>query len=188
MDFDLSITNCIAATGDRNPVRRGVEDIDTVMLHRIEAKNAGIIADSAAEIAEFFRNNRAVIGSPYMPYPLVVTRAGVCEQALDLQTSSPHAWQWNTRALGVAVVGDFRYEEPTLEQAACLNLLMPLLVQAFTEVSDGLVGHTEMPKATRWTNHDCPGLHLNPMSLRTLTAANIRTPARTKLRALGMVI
>jgi len=159
------------------------------MMHRIEVFDDGVLCDSAESIAGQFRAHPEWLGTPDMPYPLIVTTSGGIEQACPLTTVTPHAWKWNERALAVGWVGDFRTSEPTNQQAACANIMLPILVQAFGFEADNLVGHTEpgLEKATRHPEKVCPGKHMDPVSLRRLVEVGLQAKARETLREAGMV-
>lgn len=158
------IQDCSPAKSAARQPQRALTEISIIMLHRTA------VADTAAETALWHRTNGEGIGS--MPYTLFIRESGMIEQALPLQTMSPHAWTWNRRALGVGIKGDFQERQATRKQVNALRYLLPLLYWAFCSrlwtVDASVVGHTEMPRATKHKNKVCPGPYLNIGCLHTL--------------------
>lgn len=94
------------------------------------------------------------------PYPLLIRTDGVIDQTAELFEVTPHARAWSWRAIGVAVVGDFRNHKPTEAQWNTSVRLAALLIAWGTNQS----GHTELPGASSDPSKECPG-KLFPMGL-----------------------
>lgn len=141
--------------------RRIKADIDTVMFHRIgPCLRPGQRLTGAADIAAWFHENPETIGSPHMPYTFVITDAGVIEQALPILVKSPHAAAWNKRAVGIAVIGDFRNAQPPdAQKQACVYLLRRIMYTIGRPLK--VVGHTSVPGATTDPDKICPGKNLS---------------------------
>lgn len=143
--------------------RRRLTQIDSVMLHRIGPDLNGAPATNAMEVSAWFRAHPEVLGTTMMPYTFIITRAGVIEQSVWLATRTPHALRWNTRAVGVGLIGDFRKQRPASEQidaAAALiirlqdGLRRPLAIYGHT------MWHPSSPAETTTTpGKACPGKH-----------------------------
>jgi hypothetical protein len=75
-------------------------------------------------------------------------------QTLPLDRQGPHAWKWNDRTLGIAAVGDFRYEQPSREQWFAAARLCRILEMVFNAP---LYGHDELPDGSTDPEKRCPG-------------------------------
>lgn len=130
--FELKRVDIPNVPGTRSGKTRAISDIDTAIFHRIHVGNPE--SDDAAAIAKFFMDEgKKWIGTHHMPYPFIIPRAQpsgrlvLVEQCVPLWAVTPHAKAWNTRAVGIGVVGDFRKQAPTAKQkAACLWLAQRL--------------------------------------------------------------
>ncbi len=129
---------------------RVIEDITTIIFHRI------MVAPDAVGVAQWFAERPHLLGTPSMPYTFIITKMGIVEQALPLKVRAPHAWTWNSRAIGVGVIGDFRVTGPSPQQyAACAGLAVRLQDQLHRPLH--IAGHTHLEKATKQTDKVCPG-------------------------------
>lgn len=142
--------------------RRPTRNIDTVMLHRIGPTLGPAPAGSAVEIAAWFREHPEVLGTTMMPYTFVIPPDGKTEQAVWVSMRTPHGRSWNTRAIGVALVGDFRRQPPTDQQVDAAAALVIRLQDALRHPL-AVYGHTmwhPLPHQTTTTpGKDCPGKH-----------------------------
>ncbi|MCD5325526.1 MULTISPECIES: peptidoglycan recognition protein family protein [Pontibacillus] len=81
---------------------------------------------------------------PGIGYHFVILKDGTIEWNHDLDRISYHVGSANKRAVGICVVGDFRYYEPTPEQKKALKSLHEALKQEMTSYERTL-GHNEFP-------------------------------------------
>lgn len=155
--------------------RRQPHQIDTVILHRIGSAKGRRpatckgwwphdpphpIGENAVEIATWFKEHPEALGTPLMPYTFVIPRDGTIEQAVWLVTKTPHALRWNSRAIGVALVGDFRYEDPTSEQvdaAAALIVRLNDTLRRTLAIHGHTMWHPAPRETTKHVEKQCPG-------------------------------
>jgi hypothetical protein len=121
------------------------------------------------------------------PYHLLVRTDGTIDQCLEIGDMGSHARRWNTSALGVAVVGDFRSHPPTAKQWDSLVDICALLLSWGCCVR----GHDEMLGAGN-PDKRCPGRHLDMAQLReSVTESRLSRlgvwPAERRLVVLGVV-
>lgn len=130
---------------------RKLDDITTILVHRIG------VGESANVIAEWFRQHGPDwIGTRSMPYHFIIQRLGTTEQALPLTTKAPHAAKWNRAAIGIGVIGDFRFNEPTLTQIASLTVLCARLQDRLGRKLR-ILGHTAVKGGSHDPGKVCPG-------------------------------
>jgi hypothetical protein len=141
---------------------RSLDEIDTVMIHRIEPE----VGEDADAIMDWFMS----IEHSSMPYTFVVRRDGTLEQAVDLWRVTPHGLMWNRRAVSVAVIGDFRTlselgDEPAHNTTGCnpSDAQVQAVISVCLHLQNALqkpllvIGHTMAPNATRDRKKVCPG-------------------------------
>lgn len=91
---------------------------------------------------------------------------GLVCQRLDLADIGSHARRWNKPALGVAVVGDPRYEAASHRQRSSLVELLALLVRGLgLDPFRAIKGHDELKSGSSNPSKECPGrmLPMNPL-------------------------
>jgi len=139
----------------RLPRTRGTE-IDTVIIHRFGPKiPKWEDLHTAADIARAFAHHPELAQAfGRMPYHFVVWPDGRVEQGVPVRFQTPHAYRWNNRAIGVAVVGDFRTEQATPEAFRSTVELSQALCSSYQARCGG---HDEFPKASKDSNKVCPG-------------------------------
>lgn len=145
--------------------------IDLLVVHRQEAGHTG------AQVA---------LNEPHA-YHLAVNKDGSVDWALsgkgfDLGFELPgqHATGYNWNSIAVALYGCFDPApdgqelhppplnlHPTKAQLDTLNVLLPGL--AWWSGAKHLMGHTELPHATRFPGKVCPGRHIDLDALRAKT-------------------
>lgn len=91
-------------------------------------------------------------GWPEIAYHFVILKDGTIEWNHDLGVHSYHVGNWNRQSVGICLVGDFRYSQPTEEQKESLYNLHEALVQDLPNYQV-TKGHNEYPDYT-WKS--CP--------------------------------
>lgn len=165
----MSSLRVINRIDDCDDGRRRLIDLNARRLLVIHRCGLG---EDAVTIAEKFK---AIEATGYQtPYTFVVRTDGQIEQALALADYGPHAKRWNNMGIGLAVVGDFRRESPTLLQWDSVIRLCSAFAGWATE---GVKGHDELPDGTSDKTKQCPGRHFDMDVLRD----SIRDRAALKL-------
>ena len=166
--------------GDREPkYMRYPKQIDTIMFHRILVGKPPN-RTSAEDIIKFFVDEGLMwIGTTDMPYTFIIEWGGAVCQCVNLQTRTPHAGSYNSRAIGVGVVGDFRKDPPSDAQ----RRVCPSLAVALAEIlptAPLVTVHGAIPKATKDKNkllggaEECPGEHFHKTWYRARDAVSRR--------------
>lgn len=121
---------------------------------------------NAFELARRFRRPNKYTGG-LVPYHVLVDVDGRAEQMLPLSMQGAHAVKRNAVALGIAYLG----ENPTQSQIVTMFALATVLVP----INAGLevVGHTELPGASRDPRKVCPGSKLDLAWFRSAVAAKL---------------
>jgi len=91
--------------------------------------------------ARYHVNNN---GWPEIAYHFVILKDGTVEWNHDLGVKSFHVGNSNMQAVGVCLVGDFRYSEPTKEQKESLRNLHAALLKDLPNYKR-TKGHNEFP-------------------------------------------
>lgn len=202
---DVHVADMTAHTIRARPRRSRLQSL--IWVHRI-GETAG---RTVPEIARFFIDGE---GARYtgatMAYHYVVTYSRV-EQALPLDEQGAHARRWgNAHGIGIAVLGDFRYQAPTASQwlnavslcadlvpflgrhsDAVLALLTPMLQNDLP-----IVGHGEVPGAygAHSLKHHpdgvnaCPGKHFSMGEFRADVERELVRRAAVRCHKLGHLL
>ena len=84
-------------------------------------------------------------------YNFVIERDGKVVDGRSLDISGAHARGFNSKAIGVALIGNFENRLPTAQQLASLNVLLLRLVKLYNIPQDEVFGHNEKSRTL------CPG-------------------------------
>lgn len=184
----MMVVNKIRECGSTN--RKRVVKPWRLAIHRIgPIESVGGVeypVSGAESLAAFFRDNPQVLGTPAMPYTFVLRIDGVIEQAVPLDIVTPHAWKRNQDSVGLAVVGDFRFHAPTLEQAHALIEFGSSWLRENPQ-ENCLVGHDELPQGSKDPNKRCPGRYMNMDAVRVAVRDFHALHVASSLLELGVV-
>jgi len=92
-------------------------------------------------------------------------------QGYDLNVRTNHVGNYNSKTLGVVMIGDFRFEEPTPEQWASLYWLLGEHLPSVLPNKFNIKGHQEIPGYS-WK--PCPSLDMN-LIRRSVVSGGITT-------------
>lgn len=188
----MKIVNIIERVDDGKPRRREVEKITTIAVHRVgkDLKLKTSLGDTAEEICDRFRNDPEVAKytGGEIAYTLMIEADGTVKQCLPIDDVGQHAARWNTVALGVAMIGDFRVTLPSLEQRTTLIELLAMLCMALgLDPRAAIRGHDELPGGTKSPGKSCPGEHVNMPRVREDVLDFMETTASRQLVKDGIV-
>jgi len=172
MDFELKCINIIEESDDGKS--RRLRAPEKVVIHRIGPKlncnsheceyceSADAIANSehcfGLHVSKWFQHHpRIGMTGGESPYHFVIDYSKTF-QCLNLKDCGVHARRWNTKALAIAVRGDFNHEHPTAYQKYAVDLLSASLCRFLGAVD--VWGHTELPEATKDPMKRCPGAYM----------------------------
>lgn len=158
-----TVINCIDALDDGRHRERGISRIKKLILHRVgkDIPNNLSLGDTGPEIAKQFLFNPEVAKytggqNPYTFY--IDPGVGKIWQALPIDEVGNHARRWNVPGLGIALIGDYRHEEPSNALWGAAKVLCGHLVEALGLTPWDIQGHTESgPGATSTPGKQCPG-------------------------------
>jgi N-acetyl-anhydromuramyl-L-alanine amidase AmpD len=138
----------------RQCAQRKTAAISTLVVHRFGPKVNGVNIHTAEDAAAFFSNNPESTGGR-MAYHFLVFEDGRVDQALTFEDMGQHTRGANHSSIGIAVIGDFRHVEPTIQQrAALVDLLLSLCRQLRIRQ---IVSHDEVPGGSADAAKVCPG-------------------------------
>ena len=154
--------------------RRAPGSIDRIIVHRIEVSQEDpSFGDQPSEVIRFFATHpigqKATGGK--MPYPLLLDARGIITQCLPLGLVSMHARKFNSRAIGLALVGDFRSKPPSAAQRRALVVVGAHLLHRLDLPVEALCGHDTLDGGSADPDKECPGHYLPMDALRADTAA-----------------
>ncbi len=154
--------------GSKTYSRRPLGSIEGIMMHRVGKDRAtGVdFGDTAEEICLEFTEGlaKSAVGGK-VPYTFIAEADGRIAQTLPLSLIGPHALKLSATWLSVALVGDFRYDEPPDVQFLSTMFLLRALLGTLALGVTAIKGHTdpEMVAAgsTRNKRKECPGKFLD---------------------------
>lgn len=140
--------------------RINLRGIRMIAVHRIGKS----IGTTATEICDRFQNDPEVAKytGGQNPYTFIIGENGAVWQCLPLDDAGSHARRWNSVAVGVALIGDFRKEQPTDAQEKALGGLLVVLCMALAlDPLTQIKGHSELPGGSSSPSKVCPGHFLD---------------------------
>lgn len=107
---------------------------------------------AAAEIHQWHQNN----GWSGIGYHFVIRKDGTIERGRPRATIGAHAEGFNSRSIGINIVGDFEQAQPTGAQIESAAQLIAELadIYSLTPTGETVVGHGDLMPTT------CPGRNL----------------------------
>lgn len=172
MEFKLECINIIEAADD-GKYKKLIKP-EKVLIHRIGPKlncnskecdyceSANAITNSehnfGLHVSKWFQYHpRIGLTGGESPYHFVIDYCKTF-QCLSLKDCGVHARRWNTKAIAIAVRGDFNHEHPNAYQKYAVDLLSASLCRYIGAVD--VWGHTELPEATKDPMKRCPGPYM----------------------------
>jgi len=144
-----------------------LDEIELVVWHRFGYRNPQKWRDKgyskdAEGVADLLERDTDVTGQK-MAYHLVIGPYGAVDQALPFTYVAPHALdRYNPTSIGIAVIGDFRYERCTdAAWTSCVDVAY-ITSRRFTDKQHG---HTALPGSSKDLRKVCPGQFFDMASL-----------------------
>lgn len=138
--------------------------VNKLIIHRVgknlKAKRPVDWGDGATEIIPRLMSEAGKSLGYQVPYTFFIREDGGIEQTLGLYEYGPHAAKFNATGIGIAVIGDPRVKEPTVEQYKSLIWVCAVIADVTGIPISNIYGHTELPNASRDPTKECPGKHL----------------------------
>jgi N-acetylmuramoyl-L-alanine amidase len=131
---------------------RALTSIDTIVIHHSATKDG-----SPKAFAKYHVEHNKW---PGIAYHAVIGKKGELWQTNYPQTISYHAVGYNSRSIGICLVGDLDLDKPTPQQWEALRWLIDYYKGRLSEMKF-LVGHRETG-----AKKSCPGLNFNMELLR----------------------
>lgn len=175
----MIVQNCISECNDGRERILDLSQRVVAVIHRTETGR------NAFEISEQYRTNDAAgrITGYQMPYTFVISPEGVIEQALKLSDYGPHARAWNSKGVGIGVIGDFRRHGVPTAQYQSLVALCSCLA-AWMDGAKSIYGHDELRDSMADSGKQCPGPKLDMRMLR----ADVKHELTGRLTDAGFVL
>lgn len=154
---------------------RSLDAIQKIMIHRVgvDRKYKRVLGKTGPEIAKKFVKDPEI--AKYTggenPYTFYVGGKTIW-QALPLTEVGAHARRFNVSAIGIATIGDWRYDTPDDDTFRTTVDLTEFLIRALGLDPWDVSGHTEAGAgATNTPGKDCPGEKWDMDFFRLETAA-----------------
>lgn len=194
--------NIIELVDDKKPHYRDAWGLNTVGIHRIWFDDWELDEEhTPVEICRRFIDDPdiAKYTRGELAYTIMIDAVGRRWQILELSDIGQHASVWNTPALGIGVIGDFRKRPPTRAQMIalidlCSDLCPALGIDPMGKSSHrgleapSLAGHDELPRGSKDATKRCPGNLLPMDQLRWDVAAMIKATAQQRVLRDGLVL
>lgn len=143
----FKIENVIDKCKNQPSHARSLDKLTYQVWHRCD------VGKDAVETAKFFGHNPQYTGGT-MAYHFYITEGGVVQQAVPLLKIAPGAIGYNRTGVQIALKGDFRKSDPTVQQyASALELATWLYELGVNKV----MGHTEKAGTSADPKKVCPG-------------------------------
>ena len=120
---------------------------DMIVVHHTAGENDTI---ESIHALHRYTNGWAGIGYHYVVHPDGTVHAGRPEWA-----TGAHCQGYNYRSIGVNLVGNFEYQQPTEAQVESLTLLLADLMEQYQIPPEQVTGHRV------WNQTACPGANLD---------------------------
>lgn len=131
-------------------LRRSVSDIKKAIVHH------GATRTGTPEAYANYHVN--TLDWPEIAYPFVIDKNGVIYWTMDIDKVSYHVGLHNRYCLGVNLIGDFRYDQPTAAQYQSLYRLLGALKIDLSLKDEDFLGHQELA-GYEWKQ--CPALDMD---------------------------
>lgn len=199
----FQVINIVDAVYDNKRHVRDFDKINMFMVHRcgVDLEMNTVLGYDGVSVSEAFRNGAASYATGgQIAYTFLIGGGlgrdeynGKIWQCLPMGEVGFHARQFSVKALGIGLIGDFRFQGPTIAQMMSLHdLLAALCVGWAKDPYTTIKGHGEVKGA-----HDgskakgkpaaCPGDLLNMDHVRDDVTNLIRSKARMDLDRAGVV-
>ena len=128
------------------------EETNLIVIHHVGETDRDV---SAAEIHEWHKEN----GWSGIGYHYVIRKDGTIERGRPRDVIGAHAQGFNSRSIGINIVGDFERAVPVTAQIESASMLIAELCNIYSLCPDAqtIVGHRDL------MNTDCPGCNLYDM-------------------------
>lgn len=146
-------------------LRRSVLDIKKIVVHH------GATREGSPEAYANYHVN--TLGWPEIAYPFVIDKNGLVYWTMDITKVSYHVGLHNRYTLGICLIGDFRYDQPTTAQYQSLYRLIEVLKIDLSLYNQDVLGHQELA-GYEWKQ--CPALDMD--GLRGQLAAKTYQPVQ----------
>jgi hypothetical protein len=147
-------------------LNRSFSSLERIIIHRSGPwpKEYGEHKD-AQDVANTFANNN--LGTGYkMPYSYVLNPDNLSVfRAVPLEKVTPHAGRYNITSVGIAILKDLRNEHID-DEAFVLLAELCNHIRMFTNKDLEIVGHTDLPGASKDLDKVCPGKNLDIHELK----------------------
>lgn len=186
------IRNITKTVDDGKPHLRELEKLEKIAVHRVgyDHPTGTWLGKNAVEICKRFVKDPAIARytGGEVPYTFIIGQRGEVWQCLPLSDAGRHARRWNSVAIGVALVGDFRFFKPTPSQHRAAVWLCSLLCWALGfDPAKAVAGHDELPGGRKDKSKRCPGENL-PMDVFRAEVSKTSPRPLERLRQVGLVI
>lgn len=191
----MKIVDIVDQVDDGKPRLRDFDKIRCFAVHRVGRllnRKLAVVSNlgrTAEQICDRFLNDPEVAKytGGEIPYTFIIEEDGTIKQCLPIDDVGQHARRWNTIALGIAVIGDFRHEDPTPSQWVSLVDLLVALCEAWAvDPTEAVRGHSELKGGSIDPEKRCPGGRLDMVRLRDEVASLIKEIGRRRLSDAGL--
>ncbi|MDR0361658.1 MAG: peptidoglycan recognition protein family protein [Planctomycetota bacterium] len=110
----------------------------------------------AATLRLIQKQHRQRMGAGDIGYHFVIDRSGMIWQGRDWKYQGAHTSGANSHNIGVMLLGNFEFQQPTQAQLASLKRLTLSLMRKYGLSCKDIYGHAD------FCNTQCPGKHLKP--------------------------
>ena len=83
----------------------------------------------------------------YCGYHIYIDRQGNMTKARNLTEEGAHTKYWNSKAVGICLMGNFVYDKPTEQQLTVLKKLVDEIRNKYNIPKKNVLGHKEVPGA-----------------------------------------
>ena len=137
--------------------RRKLSSIRYIVVH-----HGAAMGDGLSRIRAYARYHVESLGWPGIGYHFAVAKDGTIYRTQPLDVVSYHVGGYNSKSVGVVLVGHYDIEDPPPEQMASARHLCAWLCEELGLPPENVRGHREFPGVHK----TCPGLKVEMASFR----------------------
>ncbi|MDR1612382.1 MAG: N-acetylmuramoyl-L-alanine amidase [Planctomycetota bacterium] len=138
---------------------KAMNGVTRITIHH-EGSGKGNLDANPAQVAATLRliqqQHRKRMGAGDIGYHFIVDRTGAIWQGRDWQYQGAHVSGANSHNIGVMLLGNFEFQQPTPAQIASLRRVTVSLMRKYGLSCKDIYGHSDL------SNTQCPGKHLKP--------------------------
>lgn len=153
----LDISDELPCHKRRKYKERKISSIRYIVVH-----HGAVPGDGREKLHAYANHHVNVLGWPGIGYHYGIGKDGTIYRTNRLEVISYHVGRYNSKSVGLVLVGHYDIEEPPQEQLVSARRLCAWLCQQLNLSPEDIKGHREFPDVPK----SCPGLKISMSAFR----------------------